>query len=104
MYAIIRSGGKQHRVTPGARVRIERLEVEPGAAVELGEVLAIGDGDRFVLGQPLVQGASVKGVALRHGRDQKVLVFKKKRRKQYRRTRGHRQAYSDIRIDEIIAP
>ncbi|HEX9639278.1 MAG TPA: 50S ribosomal protein L21 [Acidobacteriota bacterium] len=104
MYAIIRSGGRQHRVAPGDRLRLQSLEVEAGSEVQLGEVLAIGDGDRLVLGQPLIEGASVKGVALSHDRDRKVLVFKKKRRKQYRRTRGHRQAYSDVRIDEIIAP
>ena len=104
MYAIIRSGGRQHRVAPGDRLRLQSLEVEAGSEVQLGEVLAIGDGDRLVLGRPLIEGASVKGVALSHDRDRKVLVFKKKRRKQYRRTRGHRQAYSDVRIDEIIAP
>jgi len=104
MYAIIRSGGRQHRVAPGDRLRLQSLEVEAGSEVQLGEVLAIGDGDRLVLGQPLIEGASVKGVALSHDRGRKVWVFKKKRRKQYRRTRGHRQAYSDVRIDEIIAP
>jgi large subunit ribosomal protein L21 len=104
VYAIIRNGGKQYKVTPGAQVRLEKLAVEPGAEVELGEVLAVSDGDQLLLGQPLVEGASVKGVALRHGRASKVLVFKKKRRKQYRRTKGHRQSYSDVRIDEIVTP
>jgi large subunit ribosomal protein L21 len=104
MYAVIQTGGKQIRVAEGDVVRVERLTREPlakGAEVVLGEVLAVGTDDGLRLGTPLVAGASVKGVVVRETRGPKLLVFKKKRRKQFKRTHGHRQNLVEIRIAAI---
>ncbi len=106
MYAVIQTGGKQVRVAEGDVVRVERLSKEPlakGAEVVLAEVLAIGKDDGLHLGTPLVPGASVKGVVVRETRGPKLIVFKKKRRKQFRRTHGHRQNLVEIRIASITA-
>lgn len=100
MYAIVRTGGKQYRVAAGDTIRVERLEAPVGEQVTLDEVLLVG-GDEPQVGAPRVEGASVVGSVLEHGRDRKVRVFKSKRRKQYRRTRGHRQGFTAIRIDEV---
>ncbi len=100
-YAVIRTGGKQYRVAPGDVLRLERLAGEVGAAVEFTEVLlAAGDG-AVRIGRPLVEGALVRGEILAQGRDRKILVFKKKRRKNYRRRRGHRQSITTVRVIEI---
>src|SRR2546428_338376 len=100
-YAVIRTGGKQYRVAPGDVLRIERLAGEVGAPVEFTEVLlAAGDGALRV-GTPLVEGACVRGQILAQGRARKILVFKKKRRKNYRRRRGHRQSITTVRVTEI---
>jgi large subunit ribosomal protein L21 len=104
MYAVIQTGGKQIRVAEGDVVRVERLTREPlakGAEVVLGEVLAVGTDDGLRLGTPLVAGASVKGVVVRETRGPKLIVFKKKRRKQFKRTHGHRQNLVEIRIATI---
>jgi large subunit ribosomal protein L21 len=102
MYAVFRTGGKQFRVEPGTRLRIPTLDVEPGDAVVFDEVLLAGDGDDEVqVGTPTVDGATVKAEVLRHGRGDKVIVFKRKRRKGYRRKQGHRQDFTEIRIDEV---
>jgi large subunit ribosomal protein L21 len=103
-YAVIRTGGKQYRVTPGATLRIERLAGDVGAAVEFPEVLLAGDdADGPVrIGTPLVEGALVRGQIMAQGRDRKILVYKKKRRKNYRRRRGHRQSITTIKVTEII--
>jgi len=95
-FAIIKTGGKQFRVEKGSRVRVPSLQNEVGASVEL-EVLATAD----KIGAPLVEGAKVGATVVDHGRDQKIVVFKKKRRKQYKRTKGHRQGYTTIKIDSI---
>jgi large subunit ribosomal protein L21 len=102
MYAVVRSGSKQYRVEPGQRVRVERLAGAVGDAVELGEVLLIGgdDGEPRV-GQPLVSGARALGKIVDQGRAAKVMLFKMKRRKNYRRKQGHRQAYTEILVDRI---
>lgn len=103
MYAIIRTGGKQYRVKPGDVVRVERLEGEVGASVSLGEVLMVaGEGEPRV-GSPLLDGVSVVGTVVEQDRDAKVRVFKYKKRKHYRRTRGHRQSYTAVRIDAVRA-
>ena len=103
MYAIIRTGGKQYRVKPGDVVRVERLEGEVGAKVSLGEVLFVaGEGEPRV-GQPLLDGVSVLGTVLEQDRDAKIRVFKYKKRKHYRRTRGHRQSFTAVRIDAVQA-
>ena len=102
-YAVIRTGGKQYRVSPGDLVRVERLEGDVGADIEFAEVLltAGGDGQAIRIGQPLVEGARVRGRIVEQGRARKILVFKKKRRKNYRRRHGHRQAITTVRVTEI---
>lgn len=100
-YAVIRTGGKQYRVTPGEVVRIERLPGDVGAAVEFTEVLLASSDDGIRVGRPLVDGARVRGEIVAQTRDRKVLVFKKKRRKNYRRRHGHRQYLTSVRVTEI---
>jgi large subunit ribosomal protein L21 len=95
------SGGKQYRVSEGEVVRVEKLDIEQGAPVEFKDVLLIKTEDRTLIGRPLVEGASVLGVLQSQGKDDKVLVFKNKKKKQYRRTRGHRQQHSEVRIEKI---
>lgn len=100
-YAVIRTGGKQYRVAPGDLVRVERLEGDVGAAVEFAEVLLASADDAVQIGTPLVSGVRVRGTIVAQGRDRKILVFKKKRRKNYRRRRGHRQSITTVRVIEI---
>ena len=103
MYAIIQTGGKQYRVAPGDVLRVERLPGERGDAVQLDQVLLVSDDLGSVrVGTPLVANARVKGQIVRQGRAKKVLVFKKKRRKGYKRTQGHRQYFTAVQIQEII--
>ena len=103
MYAVFQTGGKQFRAEPGARLRVPSLTAEPGDTVTFEEVLLTGDGEESVrVGTPNVDGASVKAEILRHGRDKKIIVFKRKRRKGYRRKQGHRQGFTEIRVDEIL--
>jgi large subunit ribosomal protein L21 len=101
MYAVVRTGGKQHRVEPGAAVRVEKLEGSVGDSVELGEVLLVGADDGAKIGTPLIAGAKVTGTITAQGRGPKITIFKMKRRKGYRRKAGHRQAYTEIRVDKI---
>ena len=103
-YAVIRTGGKQYRVTPGSVLRVERLAGDVGASVEFAEVLLAGSDEADApvrIGRPLVEGAIVRGEIVAQGRDRKVLIFKKKRRKNYRRRRGHRQSITTVRVTEI---
>jgi large subunit ribosomal protein L21 len=100
MYAVIRSGGKQYRVTPGQTLRLERLEGAAGSKVQLGSVLMVEDGGNIQTGSPLAN-ASVEATIIEDDRSDKIIVFKKKRKKQYRRTRGHRQAFTAVRIEKI---
>jgi large subunit ribosomal protein L21 len=102
MYAVIKSGGKQYRVESGAKLRVERLAADVGAAVSFDEVLLVGDGDGVKLGAPLVSGAQVKATVLAQGRGDKVRIFKLRRRKHYQKTQGHRQSFTEVRIDDII--
>ena len=102
MYAVIRSGGKQYRVAPGQTIRLETVAGEVGAKVELGDVLLIENEGNVQVGSPLIAKAKVQATVLEHDRAKKILVFKKKRKKQYRRTQGHRQDYTAVRIDNII--
>ena len=99
-FAIIRTGGKQYRVEKGGKVRVPALKNDVGASVEL-EVLATTDGDATKVGSPLVDGAKVTATVVDHGRAPKIVVFKKKRRKHYKRTKGHRQSFTTIKIDSI---
>jgi len=101
MYAVVRTGGKQLRVEPGDRVRIERLPGDVGATVSLKDVLLVGDDGGVKIGRPLVDGASVTGTIRSQGRHPKIRIFKMKRRKGYRRHQGHRQDYTEIEIDSI---
>jgi large subunit ribosomal protein L21 len=101
VYAVIMSGGKQYRVSEGELVRVEKLGLDSGTEVEFKEVLLVKTDDKTFIGRPLLEGAAVRGVVEKSGQGEKVLVFKYKRKKQYRRTRGHRQAYSDVRIEKI---
>ena len=103
MYAIIRAGGKQYRVEKGDTIYVERLATPVGEKVTLGDVLLVGGGEKGEarVGSPLVEKASVVGTVVAAGRDHKIRVFKYKKRKHYRRTKGHRQSYTALRIDAI---
>ncbi len=102
MYAVIKTGGKQYRVSPGEKLRIELLDVEVGAAVQFEQVLAVGEGDAVKIGAPFVSGASVKATVLAQGRADKVHIFKMRRRKHYKKSQGHRQSFTEVRIDDIV--
>ena len=102
MYAVFRTGGKQFRAEPGKMIRVPTMEVEPGASVTFDDVLLASDGKDVQVGEPMVDGAKVKAEVVRHGRDKKIIVFKRKRRKGYRRKQGHRQGFTEIRVDEIL--
>ncbi|HEU5393773.1 MAG TPA: 50S ribosomal protein L21 [Candidatus Methylomirabilis sp.] len=101
MYAVLETGGKQYRVSPGDLLTVERLGGEPGSPVRFERVLLVAEEDRVTVGTPTVPGASVAGEVVRQGRARKIIVFKFKRRKKYRRTQGHRQAQTIVRITEI---
>jgi large subunit ribosomal protein L21 len=101
VYAVIMTGGKQYRVSEGDVIRVEKLDLEQGAPVEFREVLLVKTEDNTYIGLPVVQGASVSGTLKSQGKDDKVLVFKYKKKKQYRRTRGHRQQHSEVIIEKI---
>ncbi len=103
MFAVIRTGGKQYRVAANDVISVEKLAGEAGATVELDEVLMLGNGADTTIGAPLVEGARVQATVLEQMRAPKILVFKKKRRKKYRRTRGHRQDLTVLRITEVFA-
>ncbi len=100
MYAVVRTGGKQVRMQPGESVRVEKLAGGVGDTVELDEVLMLG-GDSLKIGRPVVEGAKVVGTIAAQGRGPKITVFKKKRRKGYRRKIGHRQDFTEIRVERI---
>ncbi len=102
MYAIIQTGGKQYRIAPGDVLRVERLPGERGDEVILDQVLMVTDGETVQVGQPLVPNATVRTQIVRQGKGKKVLVYKKKRRKNYRRKQGHRQMFTALQISEII--
>jgi large subunit ribosomal protein L21 len=101
MFAVIKTGGKQYRVAEDQKVEIEKIAGEPGQIIQLGEVLMLG-GDKPQFGEPAIQGASVAAEVLQQGRGPKVIAFKKRRRKNSRRKRGHRQEFTLIRITEIL--
>ena len=103
MFAIIRTGGKQYKVASGDVIAVEKLAGEPGATLELAEVLMVGDGADISTGTPLVAGATVSAELVEHRRADKIIVFKKKRRQNYRRKNGHRQHQTVLRITEIRA-
>lgn len=102
MYAVIRTGGKQYRVEAGAQIRVELLAAEVGASVSFGEVLLVGSGDAVKVGAPFVAGAQVKATVVSQGRGEKVRIFKLRRRKHFQKSQGHRQGYTEVRIDDIL--
>ncbi|HUU80358.1 MAG TPA: 50S ribosomal protein L21 [Acidobacteriota bacterium] len=101
MYAVINTGGKQYRVTPGEQVRVEMLKGEAGDTITFEQVLLTSDGEKILLGQPYLENSKVVGQIVRQGKGKKVVVLKYKRRKTYRRKRGHRQLFTLVRIDAI---
>ena len=101
MYAVIKTGGKQYRVAPGEKLKIEQIPADIGAQIVLDQVLMVSDGDAVKLGNPLVSGAKVSATVIAHGRGPKVKIFKLRRRKHYTKTQGHRQNYTEIRVDAI---
>ena len=103
MYAIIRDRGTQYRVEEGQVLQVARMDAEPGSQVELGEVLMIGGGDKAQVGTPLVAGAKVLAQVLGETKGDKIIVFRYKNKKRYRRRTGHRQQYTSISISEIVA-
>ena len=103
MYAVIKTGGKQYKVAKDDIIIVEKLAGEPGASIDLDVVLMLDDGEKQTLGKPLVEGAVVAAEVLEQKRDKKILVFKKKRRKNYRRTNGHRQDITVLKVTDILA-
>ena len=103
MYAVIKTGGKQYRVSAGQKLKVEQIPAEVGAEVTLDQVLMVGEGESVKVGAPLVSGASVKCTVVSHGRHDKVKIFKMRRRKHYQKRQGHRQNYTELRIDTIAA-
>jgi large subunit ribosomal protein L21 len=101
MYAIIQTGGKQYRVQPGDRLKVEKLPGEPGTAIQLEQVLAVGSDQGITLGTPTVEGARVSATILRTARDRKIIVFKKKRRQGYHKKQGHRQWFTLLAVNAI---
>ena len=98
MYAVVKTGGKQYRVSAGEKLRIEQIGAEVGQEIVLDQVLLVADGEALKMGAPLVSGATVKAKVLGHGRGDKVHIFKMRRRKHYRKSQGHRQNYTEIEI------
>jgi large subunit ribosomal protein L21 len=103
MYAVIKTGGKQYRVAAGEKLKVEQIPADVGAQVILDQVLMVGEGDSVRLGQPTLAGASVKATVVSHGRGEKVKIFKMRRRKHYQKHQGHRQGYTELKIDAIDA-
>ena len=102
MYAVIQTGGKQYRVKSGEQVKVELLAAEVGSAVSFDHVLLLGEGDGVKVGAPFVAGAKVKATVVSQGRGEKVRIFKLRRRKHYIKNQGHRQSFTEVRIDEIV--
>jgi len=101
MYAVIETGGKQYRVNKGDVIRVEKLTGDVGSEIGFERILMVGEGDQVKVGTPLLAGASVTGTVIEQDRHKKIVVFKMKRRKNYRKKQGHRQDYTGIRIEKI---
>jgi len=102
MYAVIRTGGKQYKVAPGEKLKVEQIPADVGAQIDLDQVLLVGEGESVRLGQPILAGAIVKATVLGHGRGDKVQIFKMRRRKHYQKHQGHRQGFTELKIDGIV--
>jgi len=103
MYAVVRSGGKQYKVREGETLRLEKLAGEVGTPVSFDKVLLFSDGENVSIGRPVLDDVQVQGTIVEQGRAKKIIVFKYKRRKRYRRKQGHRQSYTAVKIDSIGA-
>jgi large subunit ribosomal protein L21 len=103
MYAVIKTGGKQYKVAAGEKLKIEQIAADVGQEITLDQVLAVGEGEQIQFGQPLISGASVTVTVLSQGRHDKVKIFKMRRRKHYQKRQGHRQNFTEVRIDAINA-
>ncbi|MDR3323815.1 MAG: 50S ribosomal protein L21 [Zoogloeaceae bacterium] len=103
MYAVIKTGGKQYRVSAGQKLKVEQIPADVGAEITLDQVLLVGEGESVKVGAPLVAGATVKCTVVSHGRHDKIKIFKMRRRKHYQKHQGHRQNYTELRIDAIAA-
>ncbi len=101
MYAVIKTGGKQYRVAPGQKLKVEQMPADVGAEIILDHVLMVGEGESVRLGQPTIAGVAVKATVVGHGRGEKVRIFKMRRRKHYQKHQGHRQNYTELLIDSI---
>ena len=102
MYAVVKTGGKQYKVAPGEKLKVEQIPAEVGAQIVLDQVLLVGDESSVRLGQPIVAGATVTATVLGHGRGDKVKIFKMRRRKHYQKHQGHRQGFTELKIDGIV--
>jgi len=102
MYAVIKTGGKQYKVAPGEKLKVEQIPADVGASVILDQVLLVGEGESVRLGHPTVAGATVTATVVAHGRGEKVKIFKMRRRKHYQKHQGHRQGYTELKIDAIV--
>lgn len=101
MYAVIKTGGKQYRVASGEKIKIEQIPADVGSEITLDQVLMVGEGESVRIGTPVVSGAEVKATVVSHGRHDKIKIFKMRRRKHYQKHQGHRQNYTEIRIEAI---
>ena len=102
MYAVIKTGGKQYRVTSGEKIKVEQIPAAVGSQITLDHVLLVADGEKVSIGAPLVTGATVQATIVAHGRADKVHIFKMRRRKHFQKSQGHRQSFTEVRIDEIV--
>ncbi|MDR2787521.1 MAG: 50S ribosomal protein L21 [Candidatus Accumulibacter sp.] len=102
MYAVVKTGGKQYRVCVGQKFKVEQIPAEDGAEITLDQVLMLGEGEEVKVGVPLVTGASVRCTVVSHGRHDKIKIFKMRRRKHYQKHQGHRQNYTELRVDAIV--
>ncbi|MEO6985200.1 MAG: 50S ribosomal protein L21 [Paralcaligenes sp.] len=103
MYAVIKTGGKQYRVAAGQKLKVEQIPADIGQEITLDQVLSVGEGDQLKIGTPLVVGAVVRATVLAQGRHDKVKIFKMRRRKHYQKRQGHRQNYTELRIEAVTA-
>jgi len=101
MYAVIKTGGKQYRVSSGEKLKVEQLAADVGSQITIDQVLLVADGEKVSIGQPLVAGAKVEATVVNHGRADKVRIFKLRRRKHYKKQQGHRQNFTEIQVDKI---
>jgi len=103
MYAVVKTGGKQYKVAPGEKLKVERIVADVGAEITLDQVLMVAEGESVRVGQPIVAGAAVKATVVAQGRGDKIKIFKMRRRKHYQKHQGHRQSYTELRIDSIAS-